>query len=201
MTRKKLVGLAGSYSQPSRTAALVAYIRDVAEKHYAVESTLYTMQDLGASLGAAQHYDRLAPQARRIFKDIAEADALIIAIPVYKGSYPGLFKHMFDLMDPDALVGKPVILAASGGGSRHALVVEHQLRPLFGFFRAHGMATTIYASAADFAGEGTIVADGLVKRVAEAVGQLAPFFQETASFVPLPETAREMIATPALAAV
>lgn len=201
MIRKKLVGFAGSYSHPSKTAALVAYICDVAEKRYAVESTLYTMQDLGASLGTAQHYDRLASQAQRVFKDIAEADALIIAIPVYKGSYPGLFKHMFDLMDPDVLVGKPVILAASGGGSRHALVVEHQLRPLFGFFRAHSMATTVYASAADFVGGETVVADGIIKRVAEAVGQLAPFFQEEASFAPLPGNTREMVAKPVLAAV
>jgi len=175
MIRKKLVGLAGSYSHPSKTVALVGYIRDVAEKRYALESTVYHMPDLGASLGTAQHYDRLAPQAQRVFQDIAEADALIVAIPVYKGSYPGLFKHMFDLMDPEALVGKPVILAASGGGSRHALVVEHQLRPLFGFFRAHSIATTIYAAAADFSADHGIIADDLVKRVGEAVGQLAPF--------------------------
>ena len=32
--------------------------------------------------------------------------------------------------------GAPVLLAASGGGDRLALVIEHRSRPLFGFFEA-----------------------------------------------------------------
>ncbi len=64
------------------------------------------------------------------------ADGLIVGSPVYKGAYTGLFKHLFDLVDPGALAGKPVAIVATGGGARHALVVEHAFRPLFGFFGA-----------------------------------------------------------------
>ena len=78
------------------------------------------------------------------------ADALIVGSPVYKGSYTGLFKHLFDFVEPEALAGKPVILTATGGGPRHALVVEHSLRPLFGFFTALTIPTAIYASDQDF---------------------------------------------------
>ena len=74
------------------------------------------------------------------------ADALVLASPVYKGSYCGLFKHLFDLLDPLSLAGKPVLLGATGGGPRHALVIEHQLRPLLGFFEAQTLATGIYAA-------------------------------------------------------
>lgn len=49
-----------------------------------------------------------------------------------------------------ALVGKPVVIAATGGGHRHALTVEHQLRPLFAFFCAHTIATSVYAAEAEF---------------------------------------------------
>lgn len=70
-----------------------------------------------------------------MIQTIIEAEALVIGSPTYKGSYTGLFKHVFDLLDPADLRGKPVILTATGGGDRHSLVVEHQLRPLFAFSR------------------------------------------------------------------
>lgn len=49
---------------------------------------------------------------------------------MYRGSYTGLFKHFFDFIHQDALIDKPILLAATGGSERHALVIDHQLRPL-----------------------------------------------------------------------
>ena len=92
----------------------------------------------------------LKRQLDHVVADIVSADLLLVGSPTYKGSYPGLFKHLFDLIDPLELRGKPVILTATGGGDRHALVVEHQLRPLFGFFSARTLPTAIYASDVDF---------------------------------------------------
>ncbi|MFD1810195.1 NAD(P)H-dependent oxidoreductase [Gemmobacter lanyuensis] len=94
----------------------------------------------------------MAATARAALEVILSADALVVASPVYKGSYTGLFKHLIDLIDPAALQGKPVLLAATGGGDRHALVIEHQLRPLFGFFEAQTLPTGVYAADRDFAG-------------------------------------------------
>ena len=117
--------------------------------------------------------DDLDPQVRAIVDSILTADALVVGSPVYKGSYTGLFKHLFDLIEPAALAGKPVLLTATGGGEKHALVVEHQLRPLFGFFEAATVPTGIYASAADFA-EGQPTAPALLARIDRAVAQLCP---------------------------
>jgi MsuE subfamily FMN reductase len=64
---------------------------------------------------------------------VEAADALIVGTPVYRASFTGLFKHFFDFVEQTALVDVPVLLAASGGSDRHALVLEHQLRPLFSF--------------------------------------------------------------------
>jgi FMN reductase len=38
----------------------------------------------------------------------------------------------------------PVCLLALGGTDRHALVIEHQMRPLFGFFGAKTLATGVF---------------------------------------------------------
>ena len=43
-----------------------------------------------------------------------------------------------------------MVLTATGGGDRHALIVEHQLRPLFGFFEALTLPTAVYATDKDF---------------------------------------------------
>ena len=83
---------------------------------------------------------------------IEDADVLVAASPVYKASYTGLFKHLFDLLDPKALEGRHVLLAATGGSDRHALVIEHQLRPLFAFFGAHILPISLYAVNGDFEG-------------------------------------------------
>jgi len=67
----------------------------------------------------------------------AEVDAIIAATPVYKAGISGLFKSFADLVDNDLLIAAPVVLAATGGTARHAMVVDDQLRPLFAFLRAH----------------------------------------------------------------
>ena len=99
---------------------------------------------------------------------------MIIAVPVYKGSYPGLFKHLIDLLPVDFFAGKPVLLTATGGGDRHALVIEHQLRPLFSFFSAQTLGTGVYASERDYL-DGRLVNEAVLARLDQAAGELAPF--------------------------
>ena len=82
---------------------------------------------------------------------VETADLLVVGSPVYKGSYTGLFKHFIDFIDYRALIGTPVALLATGGSERHALVIEHQLRPLFAFFQARPLGTGIFLTDRDLA--------------------------------------------------
>ena len=150
MSIPRLVGIAGSYNRPSKTLALAEHITALIGTRYAAEIALYDLNDVGPSLGGALWRRDLDRQAAAVVDDIVAADVLLVGSPTYKGSYPGLFKHLFDLIDPQELRGKPIILTATGGGDRHALIVEHQLRPLFGFFGARSLPTAIYASDVDF---------------------------------------------------
>ena len=98
---------------------------------------------------------------------LARADAVIAATPVYKAGISGLFKSFADLLDNDLLIAKPVILAATGGSARHAMVVDDQLRPLFAFLRALPVPTSLYAAPEDWA------STDLGKRIARAAGELS----------------------------
>lgn len=175
MSAPKLVGIAGSFNRPSKTHALVRTVADLAGDRYGFATKVYDLHDVGPSLGVAQSRRDLDDQARRLIDDIVSSDALIIGSPTYKGSYPGLFKHLIDLIDPHELRAKPIIITATGGGDRHALMVEHQLRPLFGFFMAHTLPTAVYASDRDFANY-KVASEQLAGRINEVVGELAAFF-------------------------
>lgn len=165
-----IVGISGNIFRPSRTRVLIEAIVVQAEQRLGGQTAVYDILDLQPSLGGAYSSKDLTGPARVAFDDILKADALVVGSPVYKGSYLGLFKHLFDLIDPKQLAGKPVIIAATGGSERHALVIEHQLRPLFGFFGTHIVPTSLYATESDF--DGYAVGPALADRIGIAAEQL-----------------------------
>ncbi len=150
MSNNLIVGFSGNLSRPSSTRRFVESVTESLGRQTGLGHEVFDVEDLGTSLAAARSVTDLNPAARKIIRTIIEAEALVIGSPTYKGSYTGLFKHVFDLLDPADLRGKPIILTATGGGDRHSLVVEHQLRPLFAFFEAFVLPTAIYASGRDF---------------------------------------------------
>jgi FMN reductase len=81
---------------------------------------------------------------------LAAADAIIAATPVYTAGISGLFKSFIDVLDNDLIVAKPVLLAATGGTPRHALVIDDQMRPLFAYMRALTLPTSVYAAPQDW---------------------------------------------------
>ncbi len=177
MSAAVIVGLSGSFSTPSKTRVLTEEaVRRVATR-FEKNSEVYDLGQFGPELGLARSFNDLGEEARSIVDRIVQAKALVIASPVYKGSYPGLFKHLFDLIDPTWLAGKPILLAATGGGEKHALIIEHQLRPLFAFFETQTLATGVYVSERDFA-EGRLTNRAVLDRLDRAVEQFAPFLRE-----------------------
>jgi FMN reductase len=167
----RVIGFCGNTQRPSKTRALVEAVSTNLHKRHGIDVDIFDLVDAGDGLGAYSPAG-LSGRAKAIVDAIESAEALIVGSPVYKGSYTGLFKHVFDLVQPTALINRPVLLTATGGGARHCLVVEHQLRPLFGFFEACTIPTAIYASEADFSG-GVPASPLVLQRIAAAVDQLA----------------------------
>ena len=168
-----VVGLTGNYSDSSRTNTLVSKIVSETSSKYGFEKTFYNLCSFGDSLALARTSDQLDHRARTVIQDILDADVLVVGVPTYQASYPGMFKHLFDMVDPHALAGKPVILAATGGTERHALMIEHQLRPLFTYFRTATVATAIYAASSEYDGQ-QLRDSGLQQRIYRAVDELNP---------------------------
>ncbi|MFE2168068.1 FMN reductase [Streptomyces sp. NPDC059447] len=114
-----------------------------------------------------------SPRLSAAIDAVTAADGLIVVTPVFAASYSGLFKSFFDVIDPDALAGKPVLTAATGGTARHSLVLEHAVRPLFAYLRAVVVPTAVFAASEDWGSGGDEYTAGLPGRVRRAGAELA----------------------------
>ncbi|EKX60439.1 CE1759 family FMN reductase [Streptomyces ipomoeae] len=169
----KLVVVAAGLSSPSSTRLLADRLAAATLDHVDAEVEVVELRDLATEI--AQHLVTGFPAARlaAALDAVAAADGLIAVTPVFSASYSGLFKSFFDLIDKDALTGKPVLAGATGGTARHSLVTEHALRPLFTYLRALVLPTAVYAASEDWGEE------GLAHRIARAGTELARFMTST----------------------
>ncbi|KQP77901.1 NADPH-dependent FMN reductase [Aeromicrobium sp. Leaf289] len=110
-----------------------------------------------------------SPRLQHVIDQLGAADALGFVTPIFQASYSGLFKSFADVLEPDQLIGKPVLLGAAGGTARHSLAVEHAMRPLMAYLQAVPVPTGVFASPHDWSAEGE---GALTSRVDRAVGEL-----------------------------
>lgn len=176
----RVVAVSGSLHEPSKTTALIRAIAAAVAERTPVEIEVIELTDIGPDLAGALSRDQLPARVEEKLVAIEQADLLIVGSPVYRASFTGLFKHLFDFVGQYELVGKPVLLAATGGGERHALIIEHQLRPLFAFFQALTLPIGVYASNTDFDGY-EINSDVLRSRIDLAADRALPLVNYAAS--------------------
>lgn len=110
-----------------------------------------------------------SPRLQHVIDQVGAADALGFVTPIFQASYSGLFKSFADVLEPDQLIGKPVLLGATGCTARHSLAVEHAMRPLMAYLQAVPVPTGVFASPHDWSAEGE---GALTSRVDRAVGEL-----------------------------
>jgi FMN reductase len=181
MTRPlRLVAVSGGMQRPSRTGALVDHLAAAIAQALPVSTHVVHLGDVASGLACSLDRRQLPHDIEAHLAAIESADALIVASPVYRASYSGLFKHFFDFVDQDALVDVPVLLAATGGSDRHALVLDTALRPLFSFFQALTLPIGVYASPNDF-DDYRVTSPQLQARIALAVGRALPHLKPRAT--------------------
>ncbi len=136
------IGLAGSLTSPSRSTALVRNVLELLAKQ-GCQTELVELAHLSADALLMRRKD---DAFEALLQQITQADVLVLGTPIYRASYTGQLKALFDLLPRDALVGTVVGLIATGGIPQHALAIDHGLRPLVaslsGLSAAHGVYAT-----------------------------------------------------------
>ncbi|UKY54150.1 FMN reductase [Streptomyces inhibens] len=174
----KLVAVSAGLSSPSSTRLLADRLAESVRgeldaQGHDVEIDVIELRALAVAVANNLVTGFPPPQLAAAIDAVTGADGLIAVTPVFTASYSGLFKSFFDLIDPDALTGKPVLVAATGGTARHSLVLEHALRPLFAYLRAVVVPTAVYAASEDWGSGGDAYTEGLPARIQRAGREMA----------------------------
>ncbi|HEX4790401.1 MAG TPA: CE1759 family FMN reductase [Actinospica sp.] len=173
----KLVVVSAGLGKPSATRMLADRLaeatgRGLREQHRAVHVRVLELRELAVDI--ANNLVTGFPNATLADALLAveRADGLIVVSPIFSASYSGLFKSFFDVLPHRSLTGKPVLIAATGGTSRHSLALDHALRPLFSFLAAIVVPTGVYAATEDWGAPSGAGAASLAGRIDRAAAEL-----------------------------
>lgn len=172
----RVVAVSGGLQRPSKSAFLAEHLLDLIADEVPCQQRLIEMGGIAPLLAGAVWRSQLSDTVEQELAAVEQADVLVVVTPVFRGSYTGLFKPFFDFIHQDALIDKPVLLAATGGSERHALVIDHQLRPLFSFFQARTLPLGIYATDKDFV-DYCLQDEAVIERARLAVQRALPLVE------------------------
>ncbi|MFG1922494.1 CE1759 family FMN reductase [Cryptosporangium sp. NPDC048952] len=155
MNKFSLVVVTAGTSDPSSTRLLAdrtaARVESIATgRGSAVDVSVVDLRSLATEITTAMISGLVGPRLRAAIDALAGADGVVASTPVYKAGASGLFTSFFQVLDNDLLIAKPVVLAATAGTARHALVVDDQLRSLFAYLRTVPVPTSLFASTEDW---------------------------------------------------
>ncbi|GAA2118387.1 NAD(P)H-dependent oxidoreductase [Kitasatospora saccharophila] len=196
MSTLKLVVVTAGLSVPSSTRLLAdrlaeAAARDLREAGREVDVRTVELRELARDVADNLVTGFPPPALAEAVRAVEEADGIIAVTPIFSASYSGLFKSFVDVLDRDALTGKPVLIAATGGTARHSLALEHAVRPLFAYLRAVVLPTAVFAASEDWGADG---ADGsLAGRIARAAGELAESLAGRPAAAPRARAAEQVV--------
>jgi FMN reductase len=189
--------LGGSPSLVSSSGRLLQHIGARLALHGHRHSTLQ-VRDLPPQALLHAHFDD--PAIVRAKALVAEADAIVIATPVYKASYTGILKAFLDLLAQDGLSGKVVLPLATGGSLSHMLALDYALRPVLATLAARQVLASIYATPDQLTWDdatGLLLDPAIAARVAIGVADLAGTLSMLRQHrQPLPQLAQPLLPQP-----
>lgn len=177
MSTRTIAVVSAGLSQPSSTRLLADHLADAVVRRLAedgVEARVEVVElrehahDLANNL--LTHFP--GGDLRAVLDTVVNADGVIAVTPIFTASYSGLFKMFFDVLDKDALAGKPVLMGATGGTARHSLALEHAVRPMFAYLHSLVVPTAVFAASEDW-GSGGAGGTALNDRIERAAAELA----------------------------
>lgn len=173
----RLVAVTAGLGQPSTARILADRLADTARARLGARGRqvivdVLELRDLALDIAGAMVAGFPGAKLRAALDTVEGADGLIAVSPIYTASYSGLFKSFFDVLDKDALTGKPTLIAATGGTARHSLALDHALRPMFAYLRAFIVPTAVFAASEDWASAGESALTERIERAGTELGDL-----------------------------
>jgi FMN reductase len=175
MSEREIVVVSAGLSNPSSTRMLADRLAAATARATPIHVRVVELREHAKDIANNFVTGFPSPELEEVLEAVRAADGLIAITPIFQASYSGLFKSFFDVLDKDALAGKPVVIGATGGSARHSLALEHAMRPMFAYLHAVVAPTSVYAASEDWATGGDST---LADRVERAAGELAALVEQ-----------------------
>jgi FMN reductase len=145
-----LTAVVGSVTPPGRLNAAVQVAVEFAGAQPGVTAALVNLAEHPMPFADGRPLDQLPAGAAWVVGQLAQADAVLLASPVYRASFTGALKNLLDLTPLEALRDKPVGLVAMGASAHHYLGVDQHLRAVLAWFGALVAPTSVYLDSSHF---------------------------------------------------
>lgn len=179
MAARRIAVVSAGLSNPSSTRLLADRMADATVRALGaigegedVQVDVFELRDLAHDITNNLLTGFAPPALESMINTVVSADAVIAVTPIFSTSYSGLFKSFIDVLDPDALTGKPVLIGANAGTARHSLAIDYAIRPLFTYLHAEPVSTGVFAASSDWDSSADQVAP-LAERVERGARELA----------------------------
>jgi FMN reductase len=134
--------VSGSPTAGSRLHGLTTYAETRLRSSGWDVDTIY-VADLPAADLLHAHFN--SPEITAALDVIRQADAVVLASPVYKASYSGVLKTFLDLIPQKGLEGKIVLPLFIGGTIAHLLAIDYALKPVVAALGGTNILGGVYA--------------------------------------------------------
>ncbi|QRG66741.1 NADPH-dependent FMN reductase [Brevibacillus choshinensis] len=153
----RIVIVSGSPYQGSRLDSVLAHTERLLQEEGHQTGRIH-VRDLPAEDLLHVRFD--SPAIVQANERIAEADAVVIATPIYKAAYSGVLKAFLDLLPQKGLDGKLILPVAIGGTIAHLLAIDYALKPVLSALGARHVLA------------GAFILDSLVKKKEDGTSEL-----------------------------
>ena len=143
----ELTAVVGSVTAPGR---LRRAVDEALTRAHGAHTELIDLAERRIAFADGRPATELNDDTPAVIAALAQADAVLLATPVYRGSLTGALKNLLDQVPVAALQGTPVALVAMGASDHHYLGAERHLRDVLAFFGAHPLPTAVYLKSRDF---------------------------------------------------
>ncbi|MED4571042.1 NAD(P)H-dependent oxidoreductase [Brevibacillus agri] len=162
----KLLGISGTVTGRKTAAVVQEVLRHVKKQDDSIEVELLDLSEYQVQFCDGRDPGTYTGDTKKVIELVTAADCYVIGTPIFQGSLTGALKNLFDLIPVSALRHKVMGFVATGGTYQHYLVIENQLKPIAGYFRAFTAPGYVYAHADHFNANNEVVDRDVLERIA-----------------------------------
>ena len=162
----KLLGISGTITGSKTKTVIQKLLEEVKNNYPEIEVELLDLKDYNIQFCDGRDPSTYTGDTKKVIDLVSSADFYIIGTPIFQGSLTGALKNLFDLVPPKVFRSKVIGFAATGGTYQHYLVIENQLKPIAGYFRAFVTPGSVYVQHDHFNSQGELVDEAVLERIA-----------------------------------